>query len=46
MKNGAGNRAAGIIDQKHHGNTGPIEDGFIYAHLQSVYQNIYKHTHL
>jgi hypothetical protein len=23
MKNGAGNRAGGIIDQKHHGNTGP-----------------------
>jgi hypothetical protein len=24
MKNDAGNRAAGIIDQKHHGNSGPI----------------------
>jgi hypothetical protein len=23
MKNCAGNRAAGIIDQKHHGNSGP-----------------------
>jgi hypothetical protein len=37
MKNGAGNRAAGIIDQKHHGNSGPNEQSPRRKRLQKLY---------